>query len=129
MAKALPYLLTARSQMKEGQATAEQHARAAKASYAEGTRSAAETRRGGRVIASDVEAAIAGGGGVTDDPGSIQTLADIEQVTDYNALTALYEGSSRAREHRKQGRTARKLARSRALATAITGASKMFEPT
>lgn len=133
MAQAAPYILmaagtalSAKSQMEEGADTAAQHARAAKASYAEGTRKSAEIRRQGRVLKSDAAAAMAAGGGVTDDPGAIQQLSEIEQVVDYNALTALYEGSARAKELQRTGRAAAKAGRKRALATVIGSASKMY---
>lgn len=68
----------------------------AKASKAKGTRDAEEERRRGDIILSNARAAMAGSGGVTTDAGAIETLAGIQNETDYNSLATLYEGDERA---------------------------------
>ena len=96
------------------------------AAKATGQRKAMEARRQGARTASDAQAAMAGSGGVTDDAGAIKQLADIEGVTDYNALAALYEGDSEARGLQIEDKFKRKASKTRQVATALGGASKAY---
>lgn len=110
----------------EAKARAALNERRAKAATAVGQRKASETRRQGRVIQSDAKAAMAAGGGVTDDAGAIEQLANIAQVTDYNQLAALYEGDTEAEGLRLENKFNKKIARTKQFATALSGASKAF---
>lgn len=101
------------------------------AAYARGTREAAEIRRQGDMMQSDAAASMAAGGGVTDDAGAIETMGDIHQVANYNAMTALFEGEERRRTDyyegeaaKWEGRQAKKLSRLSMGATALSGYAK-----
>lgn len=133
MAAAIPWIimgvgtaLSASGTMGEGTMQADQYARNAKASEATGTRRAAEVRRQGDIVKSDTAAAMVAGGGVTSDVGAISTLADIEQVVDYNALSALYEGSARADDLDYAGKIAKKTGKTKAFGTALSSAGSMM---
>ena len=76
-------------------------------SEAEGLRTAREYRRRGDRTKSDAIAAMAAGGGVSNDVGAIKTLADIEQVYDYNSMAAIYQSRNRAQQQRFQAETTR----------------------
>jgi hypothetical protein len=69
---------------------ADQMAQKAKSAFAKGTVDAAEQRRQARVTKSDARAAMAGSGTVTDDAQAISQLAEIEQVGEFNAMSALF---------------------------------------
>lgn len=132
--------MTAYGQMEQGaaaesaaKAAAQQGVKNATASEAEGLRRAAEINRQGDLLQSDAVAAMVASGGVSDDVGAIKTLADIEQVSDYNALSALFESRSRADQQRyaaqitrEEGHQARKASYVRAGATMLTGASMAY---
>lgn len=107
--------------LQEGKMQAAQYARNATAAFATGTRRAGEIRRQGDVLKSDAAAAMAAGGGVTDDVGAISTFAEIEQVVDYNALSALYEGETRAEDLRFAGKVAKSTSRAKAFSTVLSG--------
>lgn len=131
--EALPFILVgagglmdAEAEDQFGKDTAANYARAAKARMVEGNRESHEIRRQGRVMQSDAAAAIAGGGGVTDDVAGINVMSDIEQVADYNALNALYEAKSEGRELMHRGHSAQKLGRKRALATLVNTGGKLY---
>ena len=116
-----------------GNLKAAQYAKAAKASAAVGTRKSAEIRRQGAGMQSDAAAAMAASGGVTDDAGAIQTMADIEQVTDYNALSAIFEGGTKAQEQqfagslsKWEGKEAKRASKREAVSTVISSASKAY---
>lgn len=98
---------------------------------AEGLRKGAEYRRMGDVMQGDARAAMAAGGGVTDDVGAITQLADIENVFDNNAMAAIYESRNRAQQQRyagdvarAEGKFAKKSSRLKALSTVFSGGSK-----
>lgn len=117
-----------------GDFSSRQGKRNAKASMAEGVRGAIEMRRQGARTASDASAAMAAGGGVTDDVGAIKTLADIEQVTEYNALTSIYKGEQRAQTQSLQaqmdklaGKNAKSSSYVSAAGTALGGASNAYK--
>lgn len=133
MAAAAPYIIMAVStamsmsaQDEEGEITAAQHARAAKASSARGSRESTEVRRQGEIIKSDTVAAMVAGGGVSDDAGAIKHISDIEEAVDFNALAAIYEGETRAKEHRVARKDVKSMTRKRTQATALQGASKAY---
>lgn len=132
MAAAVPALilgstaLDMKAQNDEMKAKAALNERRAKASTATGQRKASEIRRKGRVLESDAKAIMAAGGGVTDDAGAIEQLADIANVTDYNQLAALYEGDTEAEGLRLENRYNKKITRTKQFATALSGASKAF---
>jgi hypothetical protein len=132
--------LTAYSQSQEGEAAkvaaksvARQQVSNAKAAEAEGQRRAIEVKRQGARTVSDASAIMAATGGVTDDVGAIKTIADIEQVADYNALASLYKSGSRADNlrfsaemERRSGKAAQRAGNTRALGTALSGGSKAY---
>jgi len=132
MAQAVPALilgstaLDMKAQNDEMKAKAALNERRAKASTATGQRKASEIRRKGRVLESDAKAIMAAGGGVTDDAGAVEQLADIANVTDYNQLAALYEGDTEAEGLRLENRYNKKITRTKQFATALSGASKAF---
>jgi len=69
---------------------ADQMAQRAKSAFAKGTVGAAEQRRQASVTMSNARAAQAASGGVTTDAQAISQLAGIDQVGEYNAMSALY---------------------------------------
>jgi len=133
-------VLGAVGSMQEGEAANEASKRDAaqlrdnaNAAQARGTREAAEEARIKRKNISDAEAQMAGMGGVTTDAGAVETLAEIEQVGEYNALSALYEADteasglrSQAHQRRAEGRAAVKSARTKALSTIIQGGTQAY---
>ena len=103
---------------------AKQLERNAKATRAKGTRATQEGLRKGRVLESDAIAQMAAGGGGTD----IKGLADLKQVTDYNALAALFEAETQAegldlaaKGKRMEGKMARKKGQLGGLSTIMSG--------
>ena len=119
---------------KAASAEAKQLRTNANARYAQGTREAYQARQDGKRVESDAVAAMAGGGGAFD-AGMAERLGEIGEVTDFNALAAMYEAETEADGMRRQARATRK-AGQRALATgfvkagatALDGASKIFGP-
>tara|TARA_R110000851_G_scaffold9579_1_gene35531 strand:- start:2663 stop:3094 length:432 start_codon:yes stop_codon:yes gene_type:complete len=116
-----------------GKFTARQQQRNAKNSMAEGIRKATEIQRMGDRAQSDASAAMAAGGGVTDDVGAIKTLSDIQAVTDYNALSAIYEGDLKADTQNMQadmdrmaGKQAQQASRFKAASTVLSAGSKAY---
>lgn len=106
---------------------AAQMVRNAKARYAQGTRDTQEALRQGRVLQSNARAAMAAGGGVTTDPGAIEQLAKLKDVTDYNALSQLFQaktefgaGMTQAAARRMEGSRAKKNSIISALSKAST---------
>lgn len=125
--------VTAMGQIQEGNAaeaagkfSARQNERNAKNTMAEGIRAANETRRQGEQVKSDAAAAMAAGGGVTDDVGAIETLSDIEQITDYNALSAIYQGGVKADQQKMQAQMDRFTGQQRKDASRIKAAGTML---
>lgn len=108
--------------------------RQANARYAQGTRDAYEASREGEIVESNAVAAMAGGG-ASFDAGMAERVGEIREVSDYNALAALYDAETESRGIRAQARQVRKSGQ-RALAsgviragsTALDGASKIFGP-
>ncbi len=108
--------------------TAEQVAKfKAKTAMARGTRGAAEATRAGDIVESDARAAMAAGGGSASDAGAIETLGKIKAESEYNALSALYEGRQEADLAIYEGKVKKKAARTRALSTAISGGAGMYK--
>ena len=93
---------------------------------ATGQRGAEETRRQGEQVSSDAMASMAGGGGVTDDPGAIKQLADIEHISDYNQLSALYGADTEVQGIQITDKYQRKQLKTKQASTALSGASKMY---
>lgn len=107
---------------------AKQLERNAKATFAEGTRAAAEHMRQGRIAESNSRAQMAGSGGVTDDPSAVQTLGESNANAQYNALAAMYSYKSaaqgqttQAQARRLEGKNAKRASRLKALSTVISG--------
>ena len=107
--------------------------RNAKAISAKGNREAYETRRQGKVLASNARAAMAGSGGLTSDAGAVEDLAKIKRTTDYNALSALFESETQA-ENLKMKAKARTLegrqgnigGLRKSLSTVLSNSDKIF---
>lgn len=133
-------VLSASGGMQEGEAANEASKRDAaqlrdnaNAAQARGTREAAEEARIKRKNISDAEAQMAGMGGITTDAGAVETLAKIEEVGEYNALSALYDADveasglrSQARVVRAKGRAAVSASRTKALSTIIQGGTQAY---
>ena len=118
-----------RAEAKMAESEAEQFERNAKATLAEGTRRVAEHLRQGQIAQSNMRAQMAGSGGVTDDPGAIQTLGEAGRVTKYNALASIYSTQSEAQgqrfaasNRRTEGSNAKRAGYVRSLGTVISGA-------
>ena len=85
---------------------------------------------------SDSIAATAGMGGSTSDAGSIEQQAKLKQVTDANALTALFEAEEQAKGMdlaakglRMEGKMAKKAGQRKALGTIIARRRKIWAKT
>lgn len=116
-----------------GKFSARQRERNAKSTMASAIRENIEIRRMGDQMGSDAAAAMAAGGGVTDDAGAIKTLADIQQVTDFNALSAIYTGGQKsdtqnmqAAMDRMAGEQAKQQSRFAAASTVLSGGSQAY---
>jgi hypothetical protein len=81
----------------------------------------------GEIIESRARAVMAAGGGVTTDPGATEQLAKIKAASEYNVLSALYEGKTEAGIARYEGKVKKKAGRTRALSTILTGGAEMFK--
>jgi hypothetical protein len=108
---------------------AKQVERNAIAKRAQGTRQTQEGLRVGRKLQSDAIAAMAASGGSTTDVGAIETQAKLKQVTDVNALTALFEAEEQAKGMelagkgiRMEGKMAKKAGQRKALGTIMEDA-------
>ena len=95
-AKAFGQIAQGNAESKQAEYQAKQLEANAKAHQAKASRTAEEERRRGDVILSNARAAMAGNGGSTTDAGAIQTLAEIQSTTDFNSLSALYDGDTQA---------------------------------
>lgn len=114
--------------------TAQQEEAQGVADYASATRVAGEEARKGRLVASAATAAAAAGGGSASDPGAIKRLGDIGSQTEYNVLSAMFEGETaqagaktRAEVTRRGGQQAKRTARMKGLSTIIKGGSKAYK--
>lgn len=105
----------------------DQHYRRARETLNAAQRKSAEIRRQGKSAVGDSRAAMAAAGGVTDDAGAKEQLDNIEAVSNYNALAALYEGSAGAQQLRFAGDVARysgKMRKKAGIAGAMGGAAQ-----
>lgn len=96
-----------------------------------GSREAIEERRAGKILESNIRAAQAGAGGLTTDVGAIEQQAKAKEITDYNALAALFEAETvsdtlklAAKGKRWEGKAAIKAGRRKALSTVISDLGK-----
>ena len=112
---------------------AKQLKRKANAITAKGTREAEEQRRRGKVMASNARAQMAGSGASASDAGAIEHLGNVEHLTKYNSLNALFEAETdagaeklAARSSEYQGRRARNQGGVKSLATVLKDADKIF---
>lgn len=120
--------------------TAQQQEQAAKEARAVGQRSAFEKRREGELLNSKLQARAAASGGGASDPTVLDLSGDIAQRGEYDALTEMFKGESRARglldgaeASRMQGAAAlyegqakRRASHLSAAGTIIGGAGSMF---
>jgi hypothetical protein len=97
---------------------------------ATGTRQVAEINRQKEVLKSNAKAAMAAGGGVTDDAGAIESMDGIDKVMGYNALTAMYEANTiaddwkfKAKIKRWEEKNAKMEARRKAFGAILSGAA------
>lgn len=100
----------------------------AKTETAKAQRIANEERRRARITQSRANAVAAGGGGNTSDVGILDLTSDLAADGEYNALTALWNGSEAsagrrmsAAGRRLEGKDSRNAGRVNALNTAIRG--------
>lgn len=112
---------------------ARQIKRNADAIAAKGSRDAQEVRRQGKITASNARAAMAGAGGLVSDAGGIEGLAAIKQVSDQNALSALFESDTQSENLRMKARAVKQSAKgeyrkgaTKSLGTILRDADKIF---
>lgn len=124
-----------RAQQMEVQA--EQLNKNAKAAEAASQREAIRAKRESSYLASRNKALAAAGGGSASDPTVVNLIDQIESEGEYNALTALYNGSARAQGirsdalttqygaemERQAGKSAKKAGKTTAFNTVLSGAS------
>lgn len=106
--------------------------RNANATAAESQREAERARREARFMESRATALAAAGGGSASDPTVVNLIGGIREEGEYNALTALYNGQqgydslrTAASMTRQTGKASRSAGRTKAVATALSGASHM----
>lgn len=138
MAAAVPYIAMAvgaaigiKQGEEQGEMKRKQEAQIRKnaiAKRAKATREAQKIKRRGDIMASNARAAMAASGGVASDPGAIDRLAGIGEITDYNTFAALYAGEEQATAlddaadlTRHQGKAAVQAGYMKALSTVIGG--------
>ncbi len=92
---------------------------------AAGTRKSGEAARKGAKVESDARAAMAGGGGGFD-AGSAEIIGGIGAKTEYNVLSALYEGEEGYAQGQHAARMAKYRAKQKMLSTALSGGSQMM---
>ena len=114
---------------------AQQLKRNANAIASKGNREANETRRKGKILASNARAAMGGSGGTTTDAGSVNQLSDIKQATDYNALSALFEAETQAdsmklaaKAKKAEGGRAMAAGATKSISTILKNSDKLFKP-
>ena len=122
-----------RAEQRAANLRARQLDREAIAAEAASQREAIEERRQARLLQSRARAVAAAGGGTTTDVGVTEILSRIEREGEFNALSALFEGSEKAAgfragaaSERYQGKLARQQSRIQALNTFISGGSKIL---
>lgn len=99
---------------------------------AESQRDAIKARREAKYMESRARAVAAAGGGSADDPTVVNLISGIQEEGEYNALSALYNGASRAQtlqtgavSTRGQGKSARSAGQTGAFSTVLKGAGSM----
>jgi hypothetical protein len=119
-----------RADQKSADFQAAQLDRNAIATEATSQRVAIEERRKATLMQSRARAVAAAGGGTTTDVGVADILAKIDAEGEFNALSALFEGSERATGMRTQatgkrfeGKAAKRAGVMKALSTVFTGAA------
>ena len=112
--------------MAEGKAAEQAGAFKAKTSMAAGTRKAGEAKRAGDILESNIRAARAAGGGGFD-PGAIERIGKVGAETDYNVLSALYEGKTGADIAQYEGAVKKKASKTKALSTLLSGGAGMYK--
>lgn len=97
-------------------------------------RESSEARRRGEVARSRAQAVAAASGATADDPTVTNIMGDIEGRTEYNALSALYNGEfsasgldQTADARRRMGRAARGAGRMQAGATILSNAGSLID--
>ena len=143
MAPAIPFIamgMTALSAKQQGDAAniaaknkAFQQEESGKQALASGIRKANEQRHQGEVVRSDARAAMSAAGGVTDDAGATKMISDIDNVYEYNAMSAIYESEvedqqSRyaAKVSRWEGKSAQRAGNMKALSSLVSDGSEMY---
>lgn len=99
----------------------------AKEAKTAGIRKAAEAGRAGKMLESDIRAAQAAGGMGAADPGAIETIGKAKAKTEYDVLSALYEGETAADVAKTEAKIKKKAARTRALTTMLSGGARTFK--
>ena len=133
MGQALPWikgastLLSAGGQAKEGSAAQSSKEFEAKTRTAAASRKAYMAGKEGDIIESRARAVMAAGGGSASDPGAIEQLAKIKSASEYNVLSALYEGETESDILKYEGKVKKKAGRTKALSTILSGGAKAYE--
>jgi hypothetical protein len=111
---------------------AAQYEKQANAELAVSQQDAVRARRESRYLQSRAQAVAAASGAGATDPTVVNLIGDLEEEGEYNALTALYNGSQRAEAARsgatitrQRGKAYRNAAKTNSFATVIDGASSM----
>lgn len=115
-------------------AQAKQYEMAAAQARAIGGRDAEKERRQGDRVAGKAQALLAAGGGMATDPTALDIRGDIAAETEYNALMALSDSETRARQlefggamTRWEGQQAKKASRFKAAATILGSGMSMMD--
>lgn len=101
------------------------------AALAESAFEARQQREAGDTAIGDARAAIAGGGGVASDEGSVEVLSEMDERTKFNSMAALFRGRSARKQlytqaaiTEREGKKAFTGAGRKALATVFSGGAK-----
>ena len=86
---------------------AQQEEMAANEARSAGQRGAIERRQAGKLLLSSLQARSAASGGSADDPSTLNLASKIAQRTEYQALTEMFTGESRARGLEDQAKGSR----------------------
>lgn len=110
----------------EGEAAEQAAEFKAKTQMATGTRKAAEKKRAGEILESNIRAQRAASGGGFD-AAAAERLGKVGAETEYGALSALYEGQTEADITRYEGQLAKKAARTRGISTLLSGGAGVYK--
>jgi hypothetical protein len=110
---------------KEGDAAVRDADYKAKTHIANATHRAGAAKREGELIESNARAARAAGGGAYD-AGAEERQAKIKERTDYNVMSAMFEGEQSAQMAKYQGEVIKKATKAKKLSTVLSGASQAF---